>query len=82
MGVVSMLREGTASGDFHPAVKLTAMHCSRLMEKGSTETSALHLLGMLKDCLANLKTTVSSCINHNICEDFDMRSGKNRKCSG
>lgn len=55
-----MLREGTSSGDFHFAAKLTAMHCSRLMEKGSTETSVLHLLGMLKDCLANMKATVSN----------------------
>ncbi len=58
-GVVSMLREGTASGEFHYAVDLVSNHCVYLLEKGSSETSTLHILGMLKDCLANLKPAVS-----------------------
>lgn len=58
-GVVSMLREGTSSGGHHPAARLTASHCIHIMEKGSTETTVLHVLGMLKDCLANMNTAVS-----------------------
>ena len=57
--MVSMLKEGTLSGGHHPAARLTAAHCVHVMEKGSTETTVLHVLGMLKDCLANMNTAVS-----------------------
>ena len=63
MGVVSLLREGTVSGSFHYAAGATATHCLHMLEKGDSETSALHLLGMLKDCLANLRPTVRKYTN-------------------
>ena len=57
-GLVSMLREGTPAGDFHPSAGLVAKHCKYVVEKGGVETATLHILGMLKDCLANFPTQV------------------------
>ena len=58
MGVASMLREGMATGDFHPSAALVMSHCKHVVEKGGVETATLHILGMLKDCLANFPTPV------------------------
>lgn len=60
---MSILREGTEGGGggegFHPAARLAATHCIRTLETGRTETTTMHVLGMLKDCLANMNTLVS-----------------------
>ena len=53
-----MLRGGVASGDFHPSTGLVMRHCRHVVEKGGVETATLHILGMLKDCLANFPTQV------------------------
>ena len=65
MGVASMLREGVADGDFHPSSSLVMQHCKHVVEKGGVETSTLHVLGMLNDCLANFPTPVS--LPHTLC---------------
>ena len=76
-GVVSMLRDGTSSGDFHPAASLTVRHCRHVLSLGGepcwravsesccervlcagVETTRLHVLGLLRDCLANIPTQV------------------------
>lgn len=54
-----MLREGVATGDFHPSAGLVMRHCKHVVEKGGVETATLHILGLLKDCLANFPTQVS-----------------------
>ena len=53
-----MLRGGVASGDFHPSAGLVMRHCKHVVERGGVETATLHVLGMLKDCLANFPTPV------------------------
>lgn len=55
-GVVSLLREGTLSGDFHPSSSLIARHCKHALEREGLESTTLHVLGMLNDCLANFPT--------------------------
>ena len=57
--MVSLLREGTLSGDFHPSSSLVARHCKHVLEKEGLESTTLHVLGMLKDCLANFPTQVN-----------------------
>lgn len=57
-----MLREGVASSDFHPSAALVMRHCKHVVEKGGVETATLHILGMLKDCLANFPTPVSDIV--------------------
>ena len=44
------------SGDFHPAALLTV---TRVIEKGNSEITVLHILGLLEECLANMKAIVS-----------------------
>ena len=68
MGVASMLRGGVASGDFHPSAGMVMRHCKHVVEKGGVETATLHILGMLKDCLANFPTPV--------CDEFTYVSIK------
>ncbi len=58
-GVLSLLREGTLSGGFHPSSPLIAKHCRYYLENGGLESTTLHILGMLKDGLANFPTQVS-----------------------
>ena len=36
-GVVSLLREGTATGGFHPSTTPTAKHCKHVIDKGGEE---------------------------------------------
>ena len=62
-GVVAMLKEGTMSGGFHPAARPTASHCLRILEGGNAETTVLHILGMLSDCLANMNPSVGVCMD-------------------
>ena len=57
-GIFSLLREGTLNGDFHPSCSFVARHCKHVIEKGGLESTALHILGMLKDCLANFPSQV------------------------
>ena len=56
---MSLLKEGGAGGGFHPAARLTAAHCIHSLERGSSDTTVLHVLGMLSECLANMSTAVS-----------------------
>jgi len=52
-GVVSLLREGTSTGEFHPSASHTAKHCKHVIDKGGAETSTLHVLVLMRECLAN-----------------------------
>ena len=41
-GVVSMLRDGTSTGDFHPAAPPTAKHCKHVIQQGGVAPCGLH----------------------------------------
>ena len=56
-GVVSVLKEGTlGEGNFHPVAPLVAKHCKHVLESSGEDTSRLHILGMLKECLSHFPT--------------------------
>ncbi len=63
---MSLLREGTLSGGFHPSCTLIARHCRHYLEKDGLESTTLHILGMLKDGLANFPTQVSFRVHKSI----------------
>jgi ribosomal RNA-processing protein 12 len=55
-GVVAILREGSPSGEAHAAAPPTARHCRHVLGQRGPETARLHVLGLLRESLANFPT--------------------------
>ncbi|XP_019858475.1 PREDICTED: RRP12-like protein [Amphimedon queenslandica] len=57
-GIIREGGEGDASNDikFHPCCSYVAKSCKLILEGEKVETSTLHVLGLLRECLANFPT--------------------------